>query len=67
MLYLTVIAEIKNLKIFHTNVRTNKPELLPEFWSICRLRCGILQAIFIHLSPFYELVINSAKQIYPLT
>lgn len=25
------------MKNFYTNVRTNKPELSPEFWSVCLL------------------------------
>lgn len=33
-MYLFVFIEIKNMKNFYTNVRTNKPELLPEFWSV---------------------------------
>ena len=33
-IYLFIFIEIKNIKIFYTNVRTNKPELLPEFESI---------------------------------
>ena len=33
LFYLFIIIEIKNIKNFHTNVSTNKLELLPEFWS----------------------------------
>ena len=31
---LFIFIEVKNIKIFHTNVRTNKPKLLPEYWSV---------------------------------
>lgn len=37
LIYLFIFIEIKNIRNFYTNVRTNKPELLPEFWSVCLL------------------------------
>ncbi len=34
-MYLFIFIKIKNIKNFYTNVRTNKLELLLEFWSVC--------------------------------
>lgn len=49
-MYLFIFIKIKNIKNFYTNVRTNKLELLLEFWSVCPFKVLGTLSFFLSLA-----------------